>query len=842
MKEKTKELPKKTKAERRRGLLANRNRTERTIVAVTLAIFSVSLAFVQLGFAGLGFSGEYVAYAILMLLPVALAALLLGILSGFLIGLCSGAALFIHASVMPLDFYELTFVTPLTSIVMLGVAGLLLGALFSFALRHRPSKTRTVIYIIIVCVVVSWLYSIGFITNAFFTLLTSLVANYTESMSEDQLTAYLQEKVFTMLWRVGDVGIQAWVDAALMSASCVAAYFMVLRANRRAQDIGLRGKFAMRMSIVVFVSFMVLSSVAFACFTQGEFSDASLDMEEELSYLWNQIDDADKRVDALFSYLGETSENATLDNEQLRQVVESSTLSSLLDGYSAQKDGIVLFLVPSVSSDSSENASGMKDYIVAASDDGRFPVGEKLYGISGESVVGAVNQSIETSRTERGIYDEDYAQMQEKVESAADRTIRSDIVFVRAQQKDGLAIAIMMPASKVFAVRTGVMGWTALLSFLLFTAVFTVMFILLDRIVVRRIDETNTVLARITAGDLDAEVTVCDSREFASLSAGVNETVGALKGWIAEAESRMDTELATAKAIQESALPRVFPPFPDIPKFDIFAAMNAAREVGGDFYDFFLIGDDCNAEEGKLGFVIADVSGKGVPAALFMMKAKTQIRDYLEANIELGEAVENANRQLCDGNEKGMFVTVWAGVLDYATGHIDYVNAGHNPPLLYKEEAGWTWLTEKSGLPLGLYDGLPYEAFSIDCVAGDKLLLYTDGVTEAMSVDDDLYGEDRLVELANRCLKLHPHMLVEATRDDVAAWAKGAEQSDDITMLALEIGVPPEITVTLEVRASSSELPRVNEFIHDELDKRLCPKRVQSQLDIAVEEIGRAHV
>ena len=134
--------------------------------------------------------------------------------------------------------------------------------------------------------------------------------------------------------------------------------------------------------------------------------------------------------------------------------------------------------------------------------------------------------------------------------------------------------------------------------------------------------------------------------------------------------------------------------------------MQPAREVGGDFYDFFLIGDACNAKSGKLGFVVADVSGKGVPAALFMMAAKTAIHGYMESGTELGEAFENANRKLCAGNDSAMFVTAFAGVLDYATGSIACVNAGHNAPLL-RQHGEWRQLTDKSGLPLGFSTGCP---------------------------------------------------------------------------------------------------------------------------------------
>ena len=275
--------------------------------------------------------------------------------------------------------------------------------------------------------------------------------------------------------------------------------------------------------------------------------------------------------------------------------------------------------------------------------------------------------------------------------------------------------------------------------------------------------------------------------------------------------------------------------------------MQPAKQVGGDFYDFFLIGEEISTSSGKLGFVVADVSGKGVPAALFMMKAKALIRDYVGSGMELGEAISEANRQICDGNDAGMFVTAWVGVLDYATGHVDYVNAGHNPPLLWAFDANneggsarggaWQWLKKKSGLPLGLFDGMPYTAHSLDCLPGDMFVLYSDGVTEAMDVNEALYSEDRLIALAEECYLQHPRELLDSVRSDVARFAEGAEQSDDITILTLEVGVPPEITATLEVPAETARLDEVNDFLHAELDRRLCPKRVQNQLDLAVEEL-----
>ncbi len=832
---KKRHIVKKSRAERRRGILAHSTRMTRTVTALMLAITCAALAFTQLGFAGLGFNGEYAAYIIVELLPVSLAALLLGSLTGMLMGLFAGAMLLAHATTMPLNFYELTFVTPLTSVTMLGVAGLLLGMLFSFVLRNNPSLIRGSIYIAIVCFVVSWLYSIGFLVNAIVSVALDMAAT-TTATSSAEIVSTLDARTTSIVLRMGSMDLQTWGDFAIMALSCIAAFIIVDKAKLVAGNMSIRTMFAVRLSIAVFAAFMITSASAFASITQSELNDAKDDMASELSYLWKQIENTDERSEALISLITDSSKSKDLTADQLDAIVRSVSVNGLLDGYSRDVDGTIL-IVGAYETDGDDAPSSEGDGYIIASNDDRFIEDELLSASASEEIIAAITQSALTGRVTRAVYDEDYKINFTEALARSDYTIRSQIVYVGALEQDGYTIAIMYPASKVFAPRFTTMAWTALSAFVLLIAVFTVVFLLLDCAIVRRIDETNGTLARITAGDLNAKVEVRNTREFSSLSDGVNETVGALKGWIAEAENRIDTELATAKAIQESALPRVFPPYPDILRFDVYAAMKAAREVGGDFYDFFLVGDDCDADAGKLGFIIADVSGKGVPAALFMMKAMTQLRDYMKVGMEVGEAVENANRQLCEGNDEGMFVTVWAGVLDYATGHVDFANAGHNPPLLWQKDGGWRWLTEKSGLPLGLFDGLPYESHSLECGIGDQFLLYTDGVTEAMSADGELYGEARLEALANKDFTMHPRMLVDALRLDIATWAQGAEQSDDITILVLEVGVPPETTTTLTVSADVDVLPHVNEFIHSELDRRLCPKRVQNQLDIAVEEL-----
>ena len=804
-----------------RGVMGESGAPFRRITWGVLAITSASLAFTQMGFAGIGLPGEYVAYAITMLPIVALGALLFGTLAGTALGLFAGVALHVHAIFMPLDYYEAMYVTPLTSIVMLTVAGFILGILFALALRRNPSHVRRFVHIAVVCVVVSWLYSVGFIVNAVVSMAVD-AASYASSLGETQITDQANFSIMQAVFNMGDTGIQAWFDALIMIILCCVGDHLARKAHEAEGHIGVRTIFGAWLAVVVFVVFMLMSVVSFVYITSELHQDAEEDIDSEVTYLCTQLEQAAGRAESLVDFLdGVHVDTNNLSDAAFDDLVAAVSYEGLLDGYTIEQDGLVVV--------------GSLGYVYA-SDDERIQGEEPIENYFDDKVLAAIDASVATGNMQRITYDEEYTR-QASLETLSSHLSKTHIAYLKAEEVESFTVIVVYNAEKVYAERSAIMVWTTISSLILLFVVFLLTFRLLERIVVRRIDDTNDVLARVTGGDLDARVHMYETRELNSLATGINDTVDALKGWISEAETRMDAELATAKAIQESALPRIFPPFPDIMAFDVYAIMHAAKEVGGDFYDFFLMGDDsAEGARGKLGFLVADVSGKGVPAALFMMNAKALIRGYLERGVELGEAVENANRQLCDGNEAGMFVTVWVGVLDYTTGHVDFVNAGHNPPLLWQEGA-WRWMHEKSGLPLGLFEGLPYEVHGVDCQIGDQFLLYTDGVTEAMDMQGELYGEHRLEKIAADNFSLHPRPLIDVIRRDVAVHALGAEQSDDITMLALEVGVPPEVTATLIVPAEVGELPRVNEFIHTELNRRMCPHRAQNQLDIAVEEL-----
>ena len=257
----------------------------------------------------------------------------------------------------------------------------------------------------------------------------------------------------------------------------------------------------------------------------------------------------------------------------------------------------------------------------------------------------------------------------------------------------------------------------------------------------------------------------------------------AMKNLMAETKEKesIASELRIAAQIQASMLPCIFPPFPDRPEIDIYASMNPAKEVGGDFYDFFML------DENRLGFVVADVSGKGVPAALFMVIGKTLIKDYSGFGKDLGEVFTKVNNLLCESNTSGLFITAFEGILDLKTGELEFVNAGHEKPFIYhKNEDKWELYPTRAGFVLAGMEDMRYRSGKMKLEKGDRIFLYTDGVTEAANKNDEQYGKDRLEKALNESGNLDAEHLIASVRKDVDKFADGREQFDDITMLCLE--------------------------------------------------------
>ena len=322
----------------------------------------------------------------------------------------------------------------------------------------------------------------------------------------------------------------------------------------------------------------------------------------------------------------------------------------------------------------------------------------------------------------------------------------------------------------------------AFMEVIVFAALFLIIYLAIKRVVVRSIWQVNGRLGQITNGDLDIEVDVRASTEFASLSDDINKTVGALKDSIAVVQADLDM----AADIQANSLPDITRDIKERSEFELFASMEPAKEVGGDFYDFFMI------DSHRIGLVVADVSDKGVPAALFMMQSKTVLKMEALSGSAPDAVLLRANADLSEKNDDDMFTTAWLGVLEIPTGVLEYADAGHEKLALYRN--GVWELPPKPNGAVALatftsedYEELPekyrFRTHSVTLHPGDALFQYTDGVTEATNAENELFGEERLLKALNDAPSVEPEVLLPFVREQIAAFVQDAPQFDDITML-----------------------------------------------------------
>lgn len=392
-----------------------------------------------------------------------------------------------------------------------------------------------------------------------------------------------------------------------------------------------------------------------------------------------------------------------------------------------------------------------------------------------------------------------------------------------------------------------------------FLGIFVIIFVLLILIslagnylaerFVRPIKILNDGVQEIAAGNLDKKLEVQTGNEIEELATNFNSMTDELKAHIeyltqASAErQRITTELSVATNIQKSMLPNFFPAFPDRDEFDIYASMHAAKQVGGDFYDFYMIGNR------HVMVTIADVSGKGVPAALFMVISKTILQNYalaIKGKASLTELVEKANDQLVKNNDAMMFVTAFIGMLDLDTGLFTFVNAGHNPPLIYKhKENSYSYLKVERNFVLGGMNELKFKGQDILLKPGDKLFMYTDGVTEALNKENELFGEERLLNTLNgeEVKQSNPKDTLDLIRKRLSEHVKNAEQSDDITMMSIiyngvkDTDMNKGETKTIKVAAALSNLEAVQNFVETTIASLSVSMSESMQIALAVEEI-----
>lgn len=402
----------------------------------------------------------------------------------------------------------------------------------------------------------------------------------------------------------------------------------------------------------------------------------------------------------------------------------------------------------------------------------------------------------------------------------------------------GWSIAVVFPEDELFAdlhrlnTRLFLIGASGIILLL------TLIIIISGRIT-RPLARLARAARNIGGGNFDVAFPETHSNdEIAQLTHSIREMQKELKKYMQNlqdttaAKERIESELKIARDIQQGIIPKIFPPFPNRDDVDLYAVLQSARQVGGDLYDFFLIDDY------KLCFAIGDVSGKGVPASLFMAITRTLLRAKALKDDPVDTIVKNMNAELCKGNENSMFVTFFLGIIDLRTGWMEYCNAGHNYPYILRTTSDIEVIDETHGTPLGIFEDIDYKSGKVRMNKGDNLVLYTDGVTEAANPKDELYGEDRLKLLLINHFNTSPRVITQNLVKDVENFSAGAEQSDDITILILTyyLQKPPE-KEQLQLKNSVEEIAGLNVFIDGITEKWSLPAKVNTNLKLVLEEV-----
>ena len=464
---------------------------------------------------------------------------------------------------------------------------------------------------------------------------------------------------------------------------------------------------------------------------------------------------------------------------------------------------------------------GTGGFVAVCDDKLRMVIDNEYAGLHISSIGIVPPEEMEAGKTASALY---YADI---VDGITDLSEKYMYVF---KFVEGYCIIAAMPHNEAMFMRDASLYTSIFMQVLIFAALFVFIYILIKRVIINNLKKINDTLGQITEGNLNVKVDVRSNEEFSSLSDDINSTVSTLKRYIAEAAARIDKELEYAKQIQLSALPTNFPNGED---YSIYAQMIAAKEVGGDFYDFYKLSDT------TVAFLAADVSGKGIPAAMFMMTAKTIIKDLAETGMAVNDIFTKANEKLCENNESGMFVTAWMAILDITTGKMQFANAGHNPPLLKRADGSFEYLKTRAGFVLAGMEGVRYRAGELMLYPGDRLFLYTDGVTEATNTENKLYGEDRLLDFMNRNSGVKATLVLPALKADIDEFVGKAPQFDDITMLMFDYKPEKggEQMTNRTFPARTEALSDILGFAEQMLDSFGCSMKIQTAVCVAIEEV-----
>ncbi|MBO6087537.1 SpoIIE family protein phosphatase [bacterium] len=406
---------------------------------------------------------------------------------------------------------------------------------------------------------------------------------------------------------------------------------------------------------------------------------------------------------------------------------------------------------------------------------------------------------------------------------------RKYVPFVK-YSKNGLVLIICLPKSEMFKYvdRFAIEMFLSIL-FICFM-IPTLSYLIFKRYIINPIDKLTDIAHKIGRGE-DVEIKLEKPEEFAQLALTFDNMTQNIKS-ITKERAKINSELSIAKSIQLSSLPGVFPPFPERSEFDIYASMTPAKEVGGDFYDFYFTDDD------NLMFLIADVSGKGVPAALFMMTVKTLINNISLIGYPPKKMIETINKKICETNKQGFFVTMLCGIINIKTGKLSLINCGHNPPLIRKKNEEYEYLCLNSNIALGVVDDAEFEIFETQLNEGDIIFTYTDGITEAMNDREELFGEKRLLACLNNIKgENQTKEILNNIKNDINNYTNSAPQSDDITMLIFKYQKENSLMKTFSQIAIPENYKPFYTWLHSICDEWKLSDELKNKLDMCSEEL-----
>lgn len=398
--------------------------------------------------------------------------------------------------------------------------------------------------------------------------------------------------------------------------------------------------------------------------------------------------------------------------------------------------------------------------------------------------------------------------------------------YVKTLDND-MVVIVCVPKSEIFSLVVAQVIALFIILILISVIISLFLYIGLNNNITRPINILVDIANKISEGNLNMSIRITKPKEFARLASTFDKMAKDIKN-ITKQREKIEAELNLAKEIQASSLPNIFPPYPERYDFDIFASMDPALNVGGDFYDFYQL------DENRFLFMVADVSGKGVPAALFMMIVKTIVSGIMQYVDDLPYAIKSINERIYANNKRHFFVTMLLGIMDLKTNKLSLINCGHNPPLIRRKDGDFEYMELEPNMVLGAIGDFEFKIKEIDFNSCDEIFMYTDGVTEAMDKDDNLYGEKRLVDVLNKNKMISLRHKCENVKQDIENYSNGVSQSDDITMLVFKYYGKYE---TYRNVASKDNYKLFLLWLSDRLDLLDVPNDKRQNIELSFEEI-----